>query len=1007
MSSRVKHLPVTLCVAGLTAALTPSPAAAQDPDPNAPSDATERRQFLDEIVVTGSRIQRSNAESAIPLQVFDVQDLEEAGTTDLAEAILQIPGVSEGISPTNSNTFIQTSGLSTVSLRRLGDDRTLVLINGKRAVSNSGNNDRVSLETLPVGFVERTEITTGGASAIYGSDAIAGVANFVLEDDFEGLEIDARYTTLDASGGDEPRLNVLAGQRFANDRAYLLFGASYRDEDMVRADDSRPSSVAALEFDDPATGANDAFADEINTPGCDPANEDRHCLLPSFSGSTPGGVFEGDAWFVNGQWFNDQSLQPPDRSGTQDFFGDFDGFNFRPGRTLLAAREILNVALAGSFEFAPGLEGSFLASYSDVETATAGGFETLNDDDAFGILDVFEVGNIAADHPFIPPEVEETRSGTVSFDRRLVELGEQTRLNQRETFRLITDLKGAFSDELDWELFLTYGKFEQTQRNPNEVNFLNARFALDIEEDGNGGFQCADAAARADGCVPLDIFGEGTISPAAADYIRYNGFAVQERTQITAGGFVSGDLWTLPTGVVRYAAGVEYRREEQDTVGDPDGDIVGGQDGDPSTDDVLLTSLATFPSVSASFDVVEAYTEFDVPLVEDVLNLQLAARIGDYETVGNIFSYNVGSVFSPVDDIRFRVQFSRSQRAPNLTEFFSPNRPDSDDLRDPCDGLFPDGTGVVQPDGTGGENADIAVVTANCLSETGIQAFFADPDNAGDPFEFDGSVQGPNAGNPNLKEETADTLTAGFVLQPRWLPNLTLVADYYEIEIEDAITAISTQDTVDLCYAAADFPANKFCDVITRNPFNGEVVEVINFQENLNEERVSGLDVTLFYTAEFGFVPGDFNLDFRYSKYFDQEVSFTGIGGVVLTDSSLGEIENGDEEWRARLRYSVGGFRATYTVTYLSGGVDDLLNDPNPGDDRYFAVGGQDFHRLFLSYNFGQDNMYRVYAGVNNLFDDEGPFLPTGLDNGNSRNIVSELNDVAGREFLVGARIRF
>ena len=971
------------------------------------ADQAEPSTRLEEIVVTGSRIRRTNAESAVPLQVFDPLEIEEIGTTDLAEALNELPGVSESISPTNSNNQIQTNGLSTVELRRLGDDRTLVLINGKRVVSNSGNSDRVSLSTIPVGFVERTEITTGGASAIYGSDAIAGVANFLLEDDYEGIEIDVRQELPEATGGNEERFNFRFGDRFASDRGYFLFAASYRDEEAVFADRSRPKSIRAVEFDDPATGSNDTFANEIFAPGCDVNNEDKHCLLGSLSGSTPGGVFEGDAWFRDGQWFNDQSLQPPDRSGSQDFFGDFDGFNFRPGRTLEGSRELINAAVTSSFEFTPEIAGSITVMYSDIDTATFTGFETLNDDDAFGLLDAFEIGNMSSSHPFIPPEVEETRSGSVSFDRRLVELGQQARINNRKTYRTFADLSGAFGDSYEWEVYTTYGLFEQEARNPNEVNFLNAQFALDIEDDGAGGFQCEDAGARAAGCVPLNLFGEGSISPEAADYIRYNGFATQERTQLTGGAYLTGDLFELPTGAVKFVIGGEYRREKQETDGDRDGDLVGGVDGDPMTNDVFVTSLSTFPSVSSEYEVIEGFAELDVPIIEDKLLFQGALRVANYDTVGNVSSYNLGAVFSPIDEIRIRAQFSRSQRAPNLTEIFSPPRPDSDDLRDPCDGLEPDGSGLSEPDGVGGENADLAVVSANCLSEAGIQAFFADPDNAGDPFEFDGSVQGPNAGNPNVKEETAETFTAGVVFAPRFFDDFVITVDYYEIDIEDAITSIATQDTVDLCYSAANFPNNRFCDVISRNPFNGEVVEVINFQENLNQEQVSGIDVTAAFEVELGGLPGLLDVDLRYSHYFDSDVTFLGIGDVFLTTSDLGEIEQSEDEWRARFRYENEGFRLSYAATFESGGVDDLLNDPNPTDNRFFRVSDQIYHRLNASYNFGEDDRYRIYGGIKNLRDDLGPLVPTGTDAGGSRNITTNLNEPVGREYFVGVRLRF
>lgn len=1005
-----------------------APALAQDNQ-----DATEAQQTSvstqtpqdtalntqNQIVVTGSRIERTIEESAVPIQVLGAQDLEESGTTDLAEALLQLPGISESISPQSSNNLIQTSGLSTVSLRRLGDDRTLVLINGKRAVSNSGNSDRVSLSTLPSGFVERTEVLTGGMSAVYGSDAIAGVANFILEDDFTGVQIDARFSMPEANGGEEFRLNGLAGAEFADGRGYVLLGASYRDEEEVFADASRPETIAALEFDDPipSTGS-DGWTDEINFPGCFGIDTERHCILPSGSSSTPGGSFEGDAWFVDGQWFNDQSLRPSDRPAGSDFYADFDGFNFRPGRSNLPKREIFNAALHTTFEFSEAAIFSFVGSYSDVDTTYYTGFETLNNGDTLG--DGTSIGNIASDHPFIPPEVEETRTGSVSFNRRLVELGEQARINDRTTWRFIADLSGAISDRLDYEVYGTYGRFKQEQNNPNEYNFRNARFALDIEPDGNGGFQCVDAGARADGCVPLNIFGEGTISQAAADYIRYNGFGEQTREQYTAGGYISGTLFEMPAGDVKFAAGVEWRRESQDTNGDPDGDPFAGINGvrdlnDGATRDTPgfapdsdfdLTSLATFPSVSASYEVKEAYAEIDVPIF-DGFNLQAAGRIGDYNTVGTIFSYNVGAIWRASPDISIRAQYSRSQRAPNLTEIFSPPRPDADGLSDPCEGLFPDGTGITDIVGDGAENADLGVVAANCLTEPGIQAFFADPDNAGEPFtDNQTGTQGPNAGNPNVQEETADTITAGFAFTPSFIPGLTLVADYYRIKISDAITSVSTQNTVSLCYSADDFPNNKFCDVITRDTV-GAITEVINFQENLDTELVSGIDAQLLYRFEPGIIPGRFDIDFRYAHYLEQEVEFEGIGGTIITSSPLGEIGNGEDEFRLRVGYRTGRFRMSYTVTYLGGGVDDIAQNANPTDDRYFKAGDQDFHRIYLAYDFGPDEQFRLYGGVNNIFDNLGPFVPTGLNYGSSYNLDSGLNDVLGREFYVGIRARF
>lgn len=966
----------------------------------------------DLIVVTGSRIERSVEDSAVPLQILGSEDLQESGTVDLAEAVAELPGVGIGTSPQNSQNAVHAAGLSTIDLRRLGRDRTLVLINGKRAVSNAGSSNEVSLSTLPEGFVKRVEITTGGASAVYGSDAIAGVANFILEDDFEGVELNGRFLTPEASGGEDWRFSASVGKKFADDRGYILLAGSYRSVRNVLADATRPLSIRPVEWDDPDVSASNSFANEINTPGCDPGNEDKFCFVGSFSGSTPGGVFEGgDAWFKDGQWFNDVARNdasgfgrlPGDRNPGQDFYSDFDGYNSMTGITLSGGRELFNVGTNIAFEFSPAAKFSFVGLYSSVDSDTAGGYETLSDSDTFG-SDGRSIGNIASTNPFIPDEVNVTRSGSVDFDRRLVELGVQNRRNNRETVRLITDVSGSLSSKWDYSTYATYGTFTQKQANLNELNFQKAQWALDVEMVG-GQIQCRNATARAEGCVPLNIFGEGSISPQAADYIRYTAHSTQTNEQFTGGGFVRGDLFDNWAGTIKLVAGAEYRWEGKHNIGDPDGDP-GGLDGDPLTDDVELTSHTPVESIKASYDVWEVFGELDVPLVTDMLDLQLAGRYADYSTVGGIFSYNAGLVFRPIDGLTFRGQYARSQRAPNLNEFFSTPRSDSDDLNDPCDGLRPDGTGLNPPSGPGGTDVNLATVAQNCLAEPGIQAYFADPANAGIPFDTPTSTQGPNAGNLNLKEESADSYTLGVVATPGFLRGLTLAVDYYNISIKDAIDSLSTQDTVDLCYASDDYPNNKFCDVITRNSAAGFVEEVINVQENLSRVKVEGVDASLFYNFEPGFIPGRFDVDLRYSHYFKNETKFVGLGGNVLTATSLGEIENPRDELRLKLGYHHQGFRIAYTMTYVGGGLDDI-NIADPAADNYFHVGGQDYHRIYASYDFGNDDQFRINVGVNNIFNDFGPFLPGGLDHGSSRTIASDLNDSTGREFYVGLRARF
>ncbi|MBI75879.1 MAG: hypothetical protein CMH94_09815 [Oceanicaulis sp.] len=937
-------------------------AVAQDApaDPQASSEDT--------IVVTGSRIRRSNATTAIPTQIFTTDDIDESGTVDVGEILVDIPGVDSSLSPESTDLSIQNSGLSTINLRGLGSERTLVLIDGRRAVSNSGNGERVSLQTIPAGFVDSIEVTTGGASAIYGSDAIAGVANIILERNMEGVEVDARYGWADASGERETTLELTMGRNFDNDRGNIMVALSYDHETAVYADETRPDSLRTDDW-----SGNGEYNDY------------------SLTSYIPGGRFESDdAWNVDGVWYNDKSLAPDDgRNPSVGFETALDGWNYRPGRTLSPEVTAYTAAARGRYELTPRIEVFADLLWSRVDSLYEGSYESaIYSTDIGPIGNTFDIGQISSSNPFIPAAVEETRSGSVSWYRRFVEVGQETRDNERETMRFATGLTGELGETWQWNAFATYGRFEQNQIQGNNLNYLNIHYALDVESDGAGGYQCADAGARADGCIPLNIFGEGSITPEMADYIRIDGHVQQIREQTVIGGSMDGELFDAPAGAVSAAFGLEWREETQDT----------------NVDAIILeetTSLSVIPEIEASFDVVEAFAEVEIPLLETV-TAQLAARVADYSTIGTISSYNVGGYWEPTDTLRFRTQYSRSQRAPTITEFYSAPRQDADDLRDPCDGLRPDGSGVTAPPGTG---FDPAVIASNCLSNPGIQAFFADPNNAGQPFEFDGSVNAPNAGNNTLTEETADTFTIGAVWAPSFAEDLVFIVDYYNIKVEDAIGSVSTQTTVDLCYGSPNFPDNRFCDVVTRDTSNGRVIEVINRQENLNELLSEGIDVSVLWDFEVQSVPGEFGLDLRYSRSLADEYEFIGEAGTPVREDSNGSMYDPTHEARARLSWSRGDFYASYTLKYESGGIDDL--DVDPSDPYYFEADDRFVSNIYARYRFGDDYRTTVYAGINNLFDDYGTFLPSNFNSGSTANLKGPQNDPIGRQFYVGLRSRF
>ncbi|MCH9693600.1 MAG: TonB-dependent receptor [Gammaproteobacteria bacterium] len=943
-----------------------------NPSANAQSGDPDE-QSLEEITVTGSRITNSNIVSPIPTQQLDIGEIQAAGTIDLGELVEQLPGVYLGVSPTNSQLSTQVSGLSTIDLRGLSTNRTLTLINGRRVVSNSGSAQRVDTSTIPTGFVDRIDITTGGASAAYGSDAIAGVANIILKDSFNGLEVDARYGDSADGGNENPSFSATWGSDFADGRGNLMIGGSWENKDPVMAT-QREYARSNLEID-------------LETGELEPNN----------SSFLPGGRFEGDAWNIGGVWQNDNNYCINDGRvpACDDYQEAFDGWDFRPFNMIFPERERWSTMAKTNFEFTETLTGSLMLQFSESETRAERTPAGVNDSNTYGPFDnETAIGDIPdaipvnptnptydpvtgeGDNPFIHPAVWDTLSGTVDWRRRMTEVGNRDRNSVRTTQRMAFSLDGQFNDRWSWNGYVGYGKFRQEQEKHNEVNRLNIQYAINIMEDpaNDGSYICQDAGARADGCVPLNVFGEGSITPEAADYIRHTIMMQQELKQTTASFSVSGDIFELPAGDAQIAAGIDFRKEEQ------------WVDGDPVTN-AGLTSSSTLLDVQADFDVTEAFVELNVPLIAgktgiEALDMTTAFRAADYSTIGDVSSWNFGLSYTPVEDVRFRAQISQAQRAPDITELFSPQRSDFDDFNDPCDGVTAATTGVV---------AD------NCRQDAGIASEIL----LNGVFDQDGSqIFGPSLGNINLIEETADTFTAGFVLAPRALDGFTLIADYYKIEVEDAISSVDSQLAGDLCYSDPNFPNNRFCPNITRGN-DGQVSRIINQEENLNSLVSEGIDVTLAYDFEIAAIPGDFETSIIYAHIMKNEASFDGPDGEVIDDFA-GEVGLPEHEYRGTIRWSTDAFSVRYRLKYSGTVRDD--NDTDPADIFGFVRFEQTLiHDIYASYKFGNEHRYRVYAGINNIENQTGPYLPDGYASGENAN-VGDSYDRVGRRFYLGLK---
>ncbi len=918
---------------------------------------------LDEIVTTGSRISNSNWGSSVPTRVIGLQDIDAAGSVSLGEILEQIPGVALGLSPESTVLATQNAGLTSISLRNLGSNRTLTLIDGRRVVSNSGNAQRVDLGTIPAGFVERVEVVTGGASAVYGSDAVAGVANIILRDNYDGLQVNLRYGDSADGGEQEGLVDVLAGTSFPNDKGNVLFAAAYDRETPVFGRD-RDWAVSPVEFDRD-TG------------------EFEHGDLSS---RIPGGRFEGDdAWHANGTWYNDRSIGPPDdRDPRLGFETALDGFNPRPYAVISPFRERFSAAMKADFDFLSNLSGFTSLQFSSIETEAKRAAASADDDTSFG-EDGFEeeVGNIAADNPFIPSAVEETRNRTVSWRRRFTEVGPRLRASDRDTVRAWFGLEGSFAeDRWNWSAFVSKGNFRQRQVRDNELNLQNLRFGLNVEEDpaNPGSYRCDEETARAAGCVPVNLFGAGSLTPEMADYVRATDRLKQELDQTMFGATVVGPIVGLPAGTAEAAFGVEYRKEEQRTRGDP-------------ATQLGLTTTGTIPDLSGEYEVREAFVELGIPLIGDrpwaeQLNVELAGRVAEYDTIGNANSWKVGLSWAVTDDVRIKTQASSAQRAPNITELFSAPRSDFDTVNDPCAGVTASSTGLIDD---------------NCRSVESISNSIAVTDQF---RQATTSVFGPNAGNSGLDAETSETFTAGIVFTPTVLEGFSLVTDYYDIKIDNAIVLIGSQDTVDYCYGSPTFPDNRFCDAITRDG-SGQLSRVSNRVENISTLSAKGIDVALNYHFELPFAPGDFEFRTIYTYVIDRSNSAAGPDGPAVREFT-GEVGFPEHEYLSTLVWNRGDLHVRYRLHYLGTGIDDNRErkflesgEPNPA---FFKFEQNVTHDVYAQYAFGDSPLVSIFAGINNIDNETGPFIPDGFTSGGSRNF-DPVYDPIGRFFYAGLRM--
>lgn len=918
-----------------------------------------------DIVVTGSRIKQDGFSAAVPIVGITQEEIETSGFTDLGQIVADIPGVNLSDTTVGQpNGTVQNSGIVSIDLRDLGSSRTLTLINGRRAVSNASNRNVVSLNTIPVDFVERVDVITGAASAVYGSDAIAGVVNVITESNLEGVRLRARMGSALTSGGGAEEL-ILAGtigKKFADGRGYVTVSASYDDDGGLMARDRMARASRSWTF----------------SPSSNTITE------PALSTDIPGGRFRGSNFFY-------------DASGLRTgFVTDLHGYNDAVEATLRLPRTTKAIAGKANFEVSEAFVPYVEAQYSEVDTFYTRAAYTLRETtsaflrDSIGVplptLTSFVVGRIPLTNPLIPTQIRTgAASSGIDFRRRMDEVGLRDSLNSRKTTRVWTGATGRLG-EWSYELTYGYGKYEQEQQRLNGLNLTNVKYALDAESVG-GVIRCRNAAARADGCVPLNLFGIGSITPEAADYIRLDSTFTVKLEQHDVMGYVTGPLFTLPAGDVSLAVGGEYRKENATS-------------GSDARTLAVISNVAAVPSFSGGFDVKEAFAELSIPILKGVpffesLNVDIAGRVSDYSqsNVGTVFSYHGGLNWEPVSGFRLRAQYGVAQRAPNISELFSPPRDDTDTAVDICSGVRATTSGTV---------------AQNCRAHPGIAATIA---SAGVFNQTSTSIQSPNTGNVALKEETGTTFTVGGVLAPRGLPGFNLSVDYYNIRVKDAISALDNAILLRQCYSdASTFSTNAFCNSVIRDPGTGQILQLNQVPLNLDELAVSGIDVATRYTFPLT-ASGKLTLQANWTHVLKDETTYQGLNGTEVA-SDLGQIDAPQDVVRANVRYAEDlwdiGYRVRYTGPMVASNerVEAALaaGFANPLYLNYPAHWRHDVSAS-ISPKFGGIR-WKLTAGVNNLLNDAGPDVPAGATPNDANGYIADYG-VVGRTGYVSIQVRF
>nr|WP_298718056.1 TonB-dependent receptor [uncultured Steroidobacter sp.] len=868
-------------------------------------------QTLDSIVVTGSRIARPELESTMPINVMNFDEVKDFGRFTLYDALMLNPAVAPGLGEFNSGGQEYDKGVANINLREMGNNRSLVLVDGHRWVSGGARTAAVDLNTIPSALIERVETVTGGAAAIYGADAVTGAVNVVMKKRMNGLSVSATTGLSEEGDARQTNFSLATGLDFS-DNAHLVVGANYTYTDPVMVID-RYTERRAYNANPANTNASDGIPDNIIID----YNQFYRSNVPTFciyNGASPcgSGVRNGD-WYqlVNGQVRNipkdSYTVMTGGDTGVQDGgdsvgFGIFDNLYLRDKSEKASLYSNLEVKLGDSLTWNTnfGYAHSYVSGaaqwpeYRDDSRPT----NWWGKDPESGVA--FPGGVATFDDPYLPDSLrtfmEQNGLTEIRLNRHYYNLPAPREIHDRNAFSFGTELTGALTDRLDWNGFARYGWVKDDIRTINMVGRLEWLYARDTVLDASGNIVCADEAARAAGCAPFNLYSTDAPSKEWQDYALYQRNEQTRNRLLNVGLGINGALFSVPAGDVRVAAGVEWREEKLSTEDDPDTEKLANIVFSPGNDHAM------HPALDASRKVSEAYAELVVPVLADLpgvhrLDIEGAYRYSDYSDNPSTDTWKYGLIWSPFRGLSLRGVKSFSTRVPNFGELYSPiGMVTLGHISDPCQETL-----ITQ-------DQDRA---ANCAATIPGWTGPLPRPNLNAPVVYSG-------GNPDLTPETSNSFSYGLVWQPTFLRGFDLTADYWEIEIDDVITALSYTTIMNNCVNASNGPDMGYCQYVHRFTETsgshqlGEIDYVQAQYANLAGRLTRGVDFSAHYRFDLG--PGRARLGFSGTRRLEQRV--IAERGSAGTDYA-GAWDYPDFRGTLTLGYDIGQFTIGWNTSYI------------------------------------------------------------------------------------------